>query len=684
SGDDLILGVGDGSDEFSMTSTTTFTSTGWNHFAVVFDESSAANSKIYINGNDDNESQTGTIGSVGSLSNTVAFRIGAEADDGSPFGGQIDDIRIYDRALSQTDIEALAATYKVIDLGTLGEARSLGLSINDSEQIAGYDEDAATGDPDAWLVETCAFTSLGTFAGGSISEALGINDSGEVAGWSDNAAGDRKAFFYDGGLTDLGTMTGRSDSEAVAVNASGEVVGTAHNFGAPSTDRLAFIYLPSAAYGLPAGINSLGTLGGHQSVATDINDSGQVVGGAQAANSYIRPFRWANGTMTDLGTLGGENGDVLHRAEAINSSGDVVGMSYTAGGDAHAFLYDGSMNDLGVLTGGDTSVAYDINDDDQVVGTSNVTGGAFHAFIWESGTVTDLNDLIDTNSTWTLIRATGINDDGEIVGWGQNPGGDYHAFLLIQTCSGSGPPGGIAGLEVFLAGGSGLTDPNGDLNETGVGPGGELLAEITVSVADPAAYFGFRVTSPGPDSTGAPGHAPGTLAGFADGTALPRTVTVESAEATGSFKLTVSMSYDDDELADRGVAPEDVELHVLDTTQDPPPGVWVPAGTSIGESLPTGVVGDSGFVVPADGTIRFWAVRDAPGVFAVGARAAPQDGDAEPEHPDDDGGETPAGQSVPPICGLGTVQYALCCLVGLVVTRVRRGRLRADSRRADK
>jgi probable HAF family extracellular repeat protein len=667
-GDDLIFEAGDGSDEFSMTSSTTFTSSGWNHFAVVFDESSAVNSKIYINGTDDNESQSGTIGDVGSLANALAFRIGSEADGGSEFDGRIDDIRVYDRALSQADVEALAATYKVIDLGTAGEERSLAYSINDSEQIAGYDEDSATGNTDAWLCQTCSFTSLGTLAGGSVAEGLGVNSAGEVVGWSDNAAGDRNALFYDGSLTDLGTLTDRSDSEAVAINANSEVVGTAYNSGTPPTDRLAFIYLPAPAYTLGAGINSLGTLGGYHSVAMDINDSGQVVGAAENASEYMRPFRWQNGTMTDLGTLGGEIGFITHRANAINSSGDVVGMSYTAGGDGHAFLYDGSMNDLGVLTGGDTSVAYDINDDDQIVGTSNVTGGAFHAFIYQDSTMTDLNDLIDTNSTWTLIRATGINDDGEIVGWGENPDGNYHAFLLIQTCSGSGPPGGVAGAGVLLGTVVGLTDANGEFQGEIFSADGQPLAEVLLVDAGPSKHVAVSVTTPAPDSAGAPGPGVGTLAGFYDGVVFPRTLTVDSSEPSGSLKLIVAMSVSGAELADHSIDPEDVQLHVLDSCCGSKPDTWMPAGVSIGRSEPTGIVGDSGFVVYTDDSVDFWAVRDAPGIFAVGAAL---------EH-DEPGNEIqeedlmPTPGTLPGMCGLGMVPCSLAGVTALIVTKRRR------------
>ena len=678
-GDTLIFEVGDGTDEFSMTSTTTFTSTGWNHFAAVFDESSAANSKIYINGSDDNETQAGTIGDVGSLANALVFRIGAEADDGSPFDGKIDDIRVYDRALTLAEVQALAATYKVIDLGTVSEERSYGFSINDSEEIAGYDEDSATGDTDSWLCQTCSFTSLGTFAGGSVAESLGINDSGEVVGWSDNAAGDRKAFFYDGSLTDLGTVGGRSDSQAHAVNASSEVVGTVLDYGSPPARRLAFIYLPAPAYTLGAGMTSLGTLGGLQSVATDINDSGQAVGGAQDGNGpnlrNMRPFRWANGVMTDLGTLGGESESTLHRAEAINSSGDVVGLSYTAGGAAHAFLYDGSMNDLGVLTGGDTSWAFDINDDDEIVGTSNVTGGDYHAFIYQDSTMTDLNDLIDTNSTWTLIRATGINDDGEIVGWGENPDGDYHAFLLIQTCSGSGPPGGIAAAEMPLANGSALTDSYGNLSVVVTGTTGEPLAELLISEAEPEVAVEYVVNRPRENTEGLLGPNPGTLDGFVDGVALPRTLTVNTTPSPDTFKLTVIFVGTADEVAELGLEPEELELHVFDETLGLSPGMWIPAGDNIGESDPSDREGESGYYFHDDGTVNYWAVRANSGVFAVGLGAGPSDQDDLDNDSEDDPTPTPR------VCGLGMLQVLVVGMFTLFVTR-KDSRHRASRARA--
>src|SRR2546430_7969235 len=123
-------------------------------------------------------------------------------------------------------------------------------------------------------------------------------------------------------------------------------------------------------------MNGRGALGGKQSEGFDINASGKVVGGAHNASGYYRPFRWANGTMTDLGTLGGDTITADSRAEALNSAGKVAGRAYTAGGAAHAFYWDGSMTDLGVLTGGPESWAFGINSTPAVVGAAKGNGRA--------------------------------------------------------------------------------------------------------------------------------------------------------------------------------------------------------------------------------------------------------------------------------------------------------------------
>ena len=152
-------------------------------------------------------------------------------------------------------------------------------------------------------------------------------------------------------------------------------------------------------------ITDLGNLTGgeNSSEAFAINSMGQVVGISEAA-SGTRAFLWQDGVMTDLDVLSpGHDYSIAHD---INDAGDVVGQS-----DSRAFLYSGGiMTDLGTL-GGDYGIADGINDSGHIVGISNDSNAVTHAFRWSNGTMIDLDPQTDGYS-----RAYGINNLGQITG----------------------------------------------------------------------------------------------------------------------------------------------------------------------------------------------------------------------------------------------------------------------------
>jgi probable HAF family extracellular repeat protein len=75
-------------------------------------------------------------------------------------------------------------------------------------------------------------------------------------------------------------------------------------------------------------------------------------------------------SITELPTLGEAS-----LAQRINDRGQIVGESFLFDGPPHAALwYQGTVIDLGTL-GGDTSIANDINNRGQITGYSQVASG---------------------------------------------------------------------------------------------------------------------------------------------------------------------------------------------------------------------------------------------------------------------------------------------------------------------
>ncbi|HLJ95009.1 MAG TPA: hypothetical protein VKU02_17670, partial [Gemmataceae bacterium] len=138
-------------------------------------------------------------------------------------------------------------------------------------------------------------------------------------------------------IIDLGTLGGYN-SNAWAINNSGTVIG----------DSFGFMFFNDHAYTYnTAGTNSgamtdMGTLAGMTggfSEALAINDAGQIVGASSTANGNMHAFLFSNGTMTDLGTLGGSSST----ADAVNNLGGIAGYATTANGQEHAFAYSGGV-----------------------------------------------------------------------------------------------------------------------------------------------------------------------------------------------------------------------------------------------------------------------------------------------------------------------------------------------------
>jgi probable HAF family extracellular repeat protein len=155
-------------------------------------------------------------------------------------------------------------------------------------------------------------------------------------------------------------------------------------------------------------------------------------------------FRWQNGVMTALPTLGGYDG----YAAGVNNRGEIVGWAENTVHDSTCvspqvlqfepvvWEPNNQVRQLPPFAGDLDGAATAINDHGQVVGisgTCDVAVGAFsaaHALLWQNGTPANLGSL--GGVAWNT--PTAINNLGEVAGFSDLPGDEsgapnFHAFL---------------------------------------------------------------------------------------------------------------------------------------------------------------------------------------------------------------------------------------------------------------
>jgi probable HAF family extracellular repeat protein len=340
-------------------------------------------------------------------------------------------------ALFVNPSNALAQSYKATELGLLPGGTSVSAAaINNAGQLAGGADSIIPTPPHAicdaaviWNGTTPASViscdpNFGSFA-------VAINNFGVVLVrqsqlepfvWSptlDNRLG-YDFFFSANGINDSGKIAG---SEGIP-------------FGGPQS--VAIFWASPYATSWTVLPQLPGNEGGG-SFANGINNAGQIVGGSiffpdppSAFSGTRHATLWRGARVTDLGTLGGTESS----AAAIADSGQIVGWADTSSGAQHAASWIGTkVTDLGTL-GGTKSQALAVNSSGEIVGSADTSGGAQHAALFAGGKVIDLNSALNRSLApyITLMKATGVNESGWIVANGvDNRTGQDVAFLLTPN-----------------------------------------------------------------------------------------------------------------------------------------------------------------------------------------------------------------------------------------------------------
>lgn len=170
-----------------------------------------------------------------------------------------------------------------------------------------------------------SFTQI-DFPGARSTDARGVNSDGHIAGDFVDMSGVVHGFLYTGSSYIMLDVPSASLTMAIGINSTSQIVGA---FDDPLGSH-GFLYSKGgfSTIDVPTAIG--------ETIATGINDQGQIVGGYCTDITACFGFLYADGSFSTVNVPGAYYTDV----NGINNKGQIVG-DFTAAGAVNGFLYAG-------------------------------------------------------------------------------------------------------------------------------------------------------------------------------------------------------------------------------------------------------------------------------------------------------------------------------------------------------
>lgn len=338
---------------------TTLAGTGWRHVALTFDDVNNVQ-KLYLDG---------SVVATTSYTGSISYAFGANSFIGKhgngattyDFNGQIDDARIYGRALTGGEIAALATDLNLVDRDTVALTVS---PVNDAPTFNAASGVVTTpvGAGDDWAY-AMALQSDGKIVTAGYA-ANGTDDDFVVVRY--NTDGSLDAGFGTAGKVRFGFGAGADRAYSVAIGGDGKIVIAGLSVGA--TQDFAVARLNSDG-SFDTGFSSDGKttvdFGGliDDAQALVVQSDGRILIAGTSGSTFAMARLIVDGSLDTTFGVGGKvttslTGVALGYALAVQGDGKVV-LAGTVNGDL-ALLRYGSDGTLDTTFGGAGSVVTDI------------------------------------------------------------------------------------------------------------------------------------------------------------------------------------------------------------------------------------------------------------------------------------------------------------------------------------